>query len=278
MGSRPENKAELLTASRLPMLAMMSPLAPMRAHALMADALMDHTFRMCDAFEAASAFRLNSDKPRVDESDDRYTITVRAPGVAASDLTVTAEEGHIVLAGQTKTESHTHVVNYSVRLPRNACPEEASALVVDGLITVHVPKKEVSLTTITVSSSTLSDVDVPTECEDEAAKPYKLTVVAAGVAASDLELTAEDGTLKICGETKRTGARFAGRSFRLPEDADATKARASHVDGILTVTVPKKPVAPAEAKHITVNASEDVAMEADDKGDENEEGEESVMV
>merc|ERR1712146_39757 len=108
--------------------------------------------------------------------------------------------------------------------------------------------------------------------------PYKLTVVAAGVAASDLTWAAEDGTLKICGETKRTGARFAGRSFRLPEDADATKARASHVDGILTVTVPKKPVTTAEAKHITVNASEDVAMEADDKSDENEEGEESVMV
>jgi len=259
------------------MLAMMSPL---RAHALMTDALMDHTFGMCDAFEAAAAFRLNSDKPRVSESEDGYTITVRAPGVAASDLCVLAENGNIVIRGETKTESHTHVVNFSVRLPRNAAPEEASAASADGLITVHVPKKEVPLTTIAVSSTVHSDADVPTECEDEVSRPYKLTVVAAGVAASDLEVTAEDGTLKVCGETKRTGARFVGRSFRLPEDADATNARASHVDGILTVTVPKKPAAPTEAKRITVNAStsEDVAMEADDKGDENEEGEESVMV
>jgi len=261
------------------MLAMMSPLAPMRTtHALMADALMDHAFLMSDTLEGASAFRLNNDKPRVDEHEDKYTINVKAPGVAASDLVVKSEDGHIVMRGETmKTDvrgvKHTHVVNYAVRVPRDAAADEAWALSADGLITVHVPKKEVQKTTIAVTSNDIADT---TPTEDAT---YKLTLVAAGVAASDVTVTAEDGTLKIFGETKRTGARLVERSFRLPEDADAVNARASHVDGILTLIVPKKQAAPAEAKHITVNASaQDVAMEGDDKGEENEKADEGVMV
>merc|ERR1719160_671270 len=195
---------------------MMSPLAMRTTHDLMADALIDHTFLMSDTLIPASTFRLNRDKPRVEASENGYTISVRAPGVAASDLKVKAEEGHIVMRGETKTDHHTHVVNYAVRLPRDANGDEASAACTDGLITVHVPKKEVQTTTIEVTSTDIADT-TPT---DDEPRPYKLTLVAAGVTATDLEVTAKDGTLKIFGETKRTGARVMER-YCLPEDADA---------------------------------------------------------
>jgi len=41
------------------------------------------------------------------------------------------------------------------------------------------------------------------------------------------------------------------KSLRLPRDADCSGATASHVDGLLTVIIPKKP--PAEAKKLIVN-------------------------
>merc|ERR1712070_828627 len=67
-----------------------------------------------------------------------------------------------------------------------------------------------------------------------------VTLVAAGLAASDLIVSASAaGVLKVEGETKRTGSKIA-RSFKLPRDADASLATACHVDGILTLKVPKK--------------------------------------
>ena len=83
--------------------------------------------------------------------------------------------------------------------------------------------------------------DDKTASDDDKAT-YKLTLEAPGVAASDLAIVAKDGVLSISGTAKRTGAKFA-KTYRLPRDADATWASAVHVDGLLTISVPKREAA-----------------------------------
>ncbi len=81
---------------------------------------------------------------------------------------------------------------------------------------------------------------------------YKVSMELPGVSEEDVELTVEAGVLTVRGE-KKTETEKSGdtwffserqygafrRSFRLPQDADGTKASAAMKDGVLTVTVPK---------------------------------------
>lgn len=83
---------------------------------------------------------------------------------------------------------------------------------------------------------------------------YRIAVELPGVAEDDIHVTVEDGVLQIKGEKKtereekgdtwyfseRQFGSFS-RSFRLPTDADAGGVKAEMKDGVLTVTVPKKP-------------------------------------
>jgi HSP20 family protein len=83
---------------------------------------------------------------------------------------------------------------------------------------------------------------------------YRIAVELPGVAEDDIHVTVEDGVLQIKGEKKsereekgdtwyfseRQFGSFS-RSFRLPSDADAGGVKAEMKDGVLTVTVPKKP-------------------------------------
>jgi len=181
----------------------------------------------------------------VDEEENRYRIAITAPGIAKKDLSITMLDGRLTVRGETKDGAQSHVVNYSVALPADAHADKATAEAVDGILTVNLPKKAPIVPAriaITVS------ID---ETTDEEADTYQLSVVAPGVAAGDLDIVAEGNTLQVRGETKKTGARLA-RSFRLPRDADTEHTSATHVDGILTLKVPKKPA--AEATQIVVGA------------------------
>lgn len=87
---------------------------------------------------------------------------------------------------------------------------------------------------------------------------YDIAMELPGVSEDDIELTVDDGVVTIRGE-KKTQTEKKGdtwyfserqygafrRSFRLPADADGSKASASMKDGVLHVTVPK--LAPEEA-------------------------------
>lgn len=89
---------------------------------------------------------------------------------------------------------------------------------------------------------------------------YDISMELPGVSNDDIELTVEEGVVTIRGEKKTQQERKGDtwyfserqygafrRSFRLPDDADGSKLNASMKDGVLHVTVPKKPADKTDA-------------------------------
>jgi HSP20 family protein len=87
-----------------------------------------------------------------------------------------------------------------------------------------------------------------------------------GVAAKDIEVSAEDGTLTVRGErpARERGSsdgfehieRAAGsflRRFTLPDSARAEAIKARYTDGVLEIEIPKQPRVEAKRILITVN-------------------------
>ncbi|HXZ59392.1 MAG TPA: Hsp20/alpha crystallin family protein [Steroidobacteraceae bacterium] len=87
-----------------------------------------------------------------------------------------------------------------------------------------------------------------------------------GVEGKDIEITADKGVLTIRGE-RRSEKKDSGkgygrlerasgtflRRFTLPESADAEAIKASHVNGVLEVSIPKRPQ--AQPRRIEVQAA-----------------------
>jgi HSP20 family protein len=87
-----------------------------------------------------------------------------------------------------------------------------------------------------------------------------------GVAGKDIEITAEKGVLTIRGE-RRSEKKAAGegyerverasgtflRRFTLPESADAEAIKATHANGVLEVSIPKRPQ--EQPRRISVEAA-----------------------
>jgi len=94
---------------------------------------------------------------------------------------------------------------------------------------------------------------------------YAITAELPGASKDDVQVELHEGVLTIRGEKKsereekkeqrryveRTYGSFS-RSFRLPDDADATRLDATFKDGVLSITVPK--TAEAKPKTIAVRA------------------------
>ena len=87
-----------------------------------------------------------------------------------------------------------------------------------------------------------------------------------GVAAKDIEVSAEDGTLTVRGERparERAGGdgfehveRAAGtflRRFTLPDSAQTEAIKARYADGVLEIDIPKQPRVETKRIAITVN-------------------------
>jgi HSP20 family protein len=80
-----------------------------------------------------------------------------------------------------------------------------------------------------------------------------------GVAQADLDIQVEKDTLTIKGERKlaRKGERSVGafsRSFTLPKHVDVEKISASLKDGVLTLTLPKRPEAQPRQIKVAVSS------------------------
>jgi len=232
------------------MLAMMHPFAPLSAHPLAPMRM--HPVDMLDALtqDTLAHHRPLAPNPRLRTTEDEHIITVTAPGIAASDVTIEVEEGRLRIAGTNKRKR----IECTLALPRDVDLDGATAGAEDGLITVSFKKRKRTTTHVAIEASEPPTIDGD---DDDA---YTLTLVAAGFAAADLKLSVEDHTLTVSGESKRTGARLE-RSARLPRDADVDGMVAAHVDGILTVRAPTKPT--AKPRHISVNARNAVGADSD---------------
>lgn len=102
----------------------------------------------------------------------------------------------------------------------------------------------------------------------DAGAAYQLDAELPGVPAKDVEVSVANGILTVRGErnaekeekdanyirVERSYGRFE-RSLGLPDDADETKISANSKDGVLTITVPKKPGAKTETRKIEVKAA-----------------------
>jgi HSP20 family protein len=95
----------------------------------------------------------------------------------------------------------------------------------------------------------------------ETDKEVKVTAELPGMDSKDVEVTLHDGVLTLKGEKKvetteqnyreRWHGQFL-RSFQLGSDVDPDKVLASFADGVLTVTVEKKPEDQRTAKRIPI--------------------------
>jgi len=237
---------------------MLSMIAPFHAHPFdVLDAMMsDSLLARRDVLTRIDAHQ----QPRLTDTGAAYAVALAAPGVAPSDLSIEVAHDNrsVNIKGETKTTTgcqngtHIHSINLTLTLPDDADADGASATSVDGLLTLTLPKKAAA-EPVSIAVSTEVPMDDESEgAADAEARPYKITLVAAGLAPADLTITAEaSNVMTATGATKRTGAQLH-RRFKLPRDADAPHATATCVDGILTIAVPKK--AEAAPKTLVVNA------------------------
>jgi HSP20 family protein len=69
---------------------------------------------------------------------------------------------------------------------------------------------------------------------------YEVEVPIPGFNSSSIEMTLKDGILSVNGRTER---RMLSRSFTVPEDVVPEKINASVTDGMLTITLERRPEA-----------------------------------
>ena len=108
----------------------------------------------------------------------------------------------------------------------------------------------------------------PTADVVEGEKDYKITAELPGMSEKDIEIALAGDVLTLKGEKKEeheekgqnryvSERRYGSfqRSFALPEDADPEKIEAAFKNGVLTVTLPKRPEAQAKQRKIEVKAA-----------------------
>ena len=102
----------------------------------------------------------------------------------------------------------------------------------------------------------------------EGERDYRVTAELPGMSEKDIEIALAGDVLTLKGEKKEehegkgqnryVSERRYGlfqRSFALPEDADPEKIEAEFKNGVLTVTLPKRPEAQAKQRKIEVKAA-----------------------
>jgi HSP20 family protein len=102
----------------------------------------------------------------------------------------------------------------------------------------------------------------PRMAVSETPTEVKVTADLPGMDEKDIQLSLQDGVLTLKGETKSESEtplyseRWHGqfrRSVQLGPDIDPERVGAAFTNGVLTVTLPKKPEAQSAAKRIQIN-------------------------
>ena len=109
------------------------------------------------------------------------------------------------------------------------------------------------------------DLTTPALEMTETKKGFKITAELPGIDPADVEVSIEDGMLRIVGEKNsgheadEKGYRLSERSYGsferlipIPARTHPDKIKASHKNGLLTVTIPKDGAAAARARKIAV--------------------------
>jgi len=114
----------------------------------------------------------------------------------------------------------------------------------------------------------VADFFAPAADASAGAEHYDIAVELPGVKESDLNLEVHGNVLQITGE-KRSRHTEEGRtwyfaecrvgtfqrSFRLPEDADASAISADFKDGVLSISIPKRSAETKNARKIPISTS-----------------------
>lgn len=114
----------------------------------------------------------------------------------------------------------------------------------------------------------IADFFSPTSEASKSVEKYEINMELPGVSESDIDVALDGNMLTISGEKKsrheekgetfffseRTYGAFQ-RSFRVPDDVDASKIGADFAKGVLTVTLPKAVPSKSEQRKINVRAN-----------------------
>lgn len=195
-----------------------------------------HPLDLLDQLERTSIQTLSID---ADEADDSYQLNVSLPGVRPEQLEVSVSS-HNQLRIAAKSARGTF--ERRLTLPKDSDPASASATLEHGVLTLSVPKLATKQLSVEVGESP--------ETADDAAS-YTITVECVGVRTEDLKVEVQGSAVAVSGKSERGGYQYSvKRRFELPSDADSDAAAARHLDGVLTLTVPRA-AAPA-AKRLKI--------------------------
>jgi len=80
----------------------------------------------------------------ISETDKEYLIRAELPAVKKEDVQVTYEDGIITIKGERRTESFYGSFERAFSLPENVNADTIRCESKDGVLTVHIPKTEMS--------------------------------------------------------------------------------------------------------------------------------------
>ena len=116
------------------------------------------------------------------------------------------------------------------------------------------------------TASNWSNASVPAVNVEETEKEYVIDVAAPGLEKKDFKVTLDENVLTISSQTEQNSEEKKegylrrefnyssfSRSFTLPEDTDGKEIKASHKNGVLTISIPKHEAKAKVSKEIKIS-------------------------
>ena len=74
------------------------------------------------------------------EAEKDYCLMLPLPGMRSNDMTVTFNDGMVIIEGETKTERQFFKTSHQLRLPSDGDSAAACTFPADGVMTIELPK------------------------------------------------------------------------------------------------------------------------------------------
>ena len=203
---------------------------------------------------------------QISDDGSNYAISLDLPGVQSSDAKVELLDNGILQVEAERTTGKKRKFHRQFAFDEgNVDSTNISANLVDGVLSIEVPKKEPARPAEPVEL-TIQAGYAPQEDEDKH-KTLIWTTDMPGVKVEGVKVVfRHEGLLAVQGERRRgelTVSKFR-RSFEVdPKILDTTKLQAFLADGVLTVIAPKRE--PVPPKSIAINATAQVPEETEQK-------------